>query len=613
MSFLNPFAFAFAAALPVVVVFYLLKRKRVVRQVSSTVLWQKYLADTQASAPFQKLKRHWLLILQLIMLTLAVLALTRPFFSTPTKQGRLIVAIIDASASMQSEDVAPNRFEKARQEALTWVNDLHDNDQMVVLQAAGSTQVKQSPTSNKAALRRALQTCQVTDGPTRLAEALKLAETLTRDQPAAEVHLFSDGAATGLSELENKGLRLSYHRIGVSANNLGITSLDVRPHPEDPARRALYANILNSSTNERSSALELSFNGKLIETRNLTVPPKSTSPQVFAASQAKDGIFTVKLIAKDELLTDNQASIVSLLPQPSRVLLVSKGNRFLEKAIKTAPNVELEIATTYLDSKKNYDVVVLDDVVPASWPSENTLAIHVATTNWFPGWKNLTAPPIVSWKNSHPLLRFVSFDTVQIAESLAVETNSWATPLVESTQAPLIVAGELKRQRIVWLGFDTLQSTWPLRISFPIFIANALDWLNPAASQAGQLFVRAGDAFRYALSQPLTNTTVAVVSPDGQKHPLTPESGAREIMFGDTVKQGVYHAQIGTNDLPFCVNLLDAAESDITPRSEMVFGKYGKVQSTTLQRADLEFWRWLAAFGFAVLMFEWWYYHRRSV
>jgi len=34
-----------------------------------------------------------------------------------------------------------------------------------------------------------------------------------------------------------------------------------------------------------------------------------------------------------------------------------------------------------------------------------------------------------------------------------------------------MVAGELEQRRVVWIGFDTLQSTWPLRISFPIFIA----------------------------------------------------------------------------------------------------------------------------------------------
>src|SRR5215468_413711 len=100
MHFLAPLGLAFAAALPVVIVFYLLKRKRVVRLVSSTLLWQKFLAETQASAPFQRLRKNWLLILQLLLLALAVLALSRPYFATRTKPAELRVVILDTSGSM---------------------------------------------------------------------------------------------------------------------------------------------------------------------------------------------------------------------------------------------------------------------------------------------------------------------------------------------------------------------------------------------------------------------------------------------------------------------------------------------------------------------------------
>ena len=98
MSFLTPLAFAFASTLPVVVLFYLLKRKRVLKLVSSTLLWQKFLAETQASAPFQKLRKNWLLILQIILLVLAVLALSRPFFPTKAKPTATI-AIIKTTGS----------------------------------------------------------------------------------------------------------------------------------------------------------------------------------------------------------------------------------------------------------------------------------------------------------------------------------------------------------------------------------------------------------------------------------------------------------------------------------------------------------------------------------
>ena len=612
MSFLAPAAFLFAASIPVVIVFYLLKRKRVVKLVSSTLLWQKFLAETQASAPFQKLRHNWLLLLQVLMLILAVLALARPYLSGNIAGGRLQVVILDASASMQSTDESPSRFDRARAEALGMVNSMRDNDRMVILQAAANTEVKQSPTSEKAALRRALLACRATDTSTRLNEALKLAETLIQNQQRAEVHLFSDGAVGSLDEFENSGLPLSYHRAGKRSDNLAITTLDVRPNPENPAQRAVFANIVNYSTNARQSSLELRFDDQLVELKELNLGPKETSPQVFIAAQSRDaGVFTVRLTAPDDLAADNQASKVSVLPVPVRVLLVTAGNRFLEKALRASANVELAVANQLGDSTDAFDMVVLDNVTPATWPAGNLLAFHTANPDWFKPEDKLEAPPIVALRSRHPLLRFVTLDNVQISESVGIQTPSWATALVDAPQHPLIIAGELGRQRIVWVGFDVLQSTWPLRISFPIFIANAVDWLNPSTINSSQLTVQAGQPLRILLPQPAAK--VQVQTPDGVVRDWNIHAATGEFVFGDTGRQGVYKVTSGTNEMLFSVNLLDAAESDITPKDEIKLGKYAKATATTLRRANLEIWRWIAAAGLAVLMWEWWYYHRRTV
>ncbi len=614
MHFLAPLAFAFAASIPVVIVFYLLKRKRVVKLVSSTLLWQKFLAETQASAPFQKLRKNWLLILQIILLTLVVFALARPYFATKARPAQLRVVILDASASMQATDETPSRFEKARAEALKWVDSLAGNDQMVVLQAGANTEVKQSATTQKAALRRALQACVCSDGPTRLVPALKMAESLVRDldpKTNPEIHLFSDGAVPELTEFENKALPLIFHRVGKDANNLGITALDARPNPEDARQRAVYASVANFSTNSQQTDVELLLDDRLLETRPITIPAGETSPQVFLAAQPRDGVFTVHLTVKDDLAVDNQASIVSLLPKPVRVLLVSRGNRLLERALRAAPNVELAAATDLTDPATGFDFVVLDDVTPAVWPKGNVLAIHVVNTNWFQGVTRVEAPPIVDWKSAHPLLRYAGFDNVQVMQSLTARTPTWATTLVEAPQAPLIFAGELGRQRIIWIGFDTLESNWPLRVSFPIFIANAVEWLNPANARSGQLLVKSGDPFRLALTEPTTSAQVTV--PGGAAKSLTLDPNASELVFGDTLKQGTYRLRLGTNDTVFCVNLLDAAESNIKPHEVVQLGKYTKVAATTKQRANMELWRSIATLGLLVLLVEWWYYHRRTV
>ena len=104
----------------------------------------------------------------------------------------------------------------------------------------------------------------------------------------------------------------------------------------------------------------------------------------------------------------------------------------------------------------------------------------------------------------------------------AGQPGSW-TPRDE------VSTGELGRQRIVWVGFDVLQSNWPLRISFPIFIANAVEWLDPANARNGQLLVKAGDPFRLALLEPQTDAQVTL--PDGATKALKldPTAKARPV------------------------------------------------------------------------------------
>jgi hypothetical protein len=217
----------------------------------------------------------------------------------------------------------------------------------------------------------------------------------------------------------------------------------------------------------------------------------------------------------------------------------------------------------------------------------------------------------VDWKNTHPLLRFVDFSDVRVAGATSPKVPGWAVSLVEAPQGTLLLAGELGRQRIVWVGFDLLESNWPLKVSFPIFIVNAAEWLNPANAQGGQLLVKVGEAFRLPLPRPADGAQV--VFPDGARKTIPLERDATEVVFGDTARQGVYHLVLGTNDIPFCVNLLDAAESNIRPRDELELGKYTRVEAATTQKASRELWRTVAVLGLAMLMFEWWYYHRRTV
>src|SRR4030067_87252 len=110
MSFLAPAAFALAFLLPIIVAMYLLKLRRKEQVVPSVYLWRRMVRDIEANAPWQRLRRNLLLLLQLLFLLALILALARPFTWKPGAGGQALILILDVSASMAATDMAPTRM-----------------------------------------------------------------------------------------------------------------------------------------------------------------------------------------------------------------------------------------------------------------------------------------------------------------------------------------------------------------------------------------------------------------------------------------------------------------------------------------------------------------------
>ncbi len=83
MEWLTPLTALYAAAVsvPLLLLLYFLKLKRREQIVSSTLLWKRAVQDLQVNAPFQKLRRNILLLLQLLMLLAILLAIAGPILS----------------------------------------------------------------------------------------------------------------------------------------------------------------------------------------------------------------------------------------------------------------------------------------------------------------------------------------------------------------------------------------------------------------------------------------------------------------------------------------------------------------------------------------------------
>src|SRR5205085_3239760 len=102
--FLNIWHAVLAAAIvvPSLLILYFLKLRRREMAVPSTLPWKKAIQDLQVNAPFQKLRRNLLLLLQMLLLLALLLAFSRPVTNYRPPPGQVSVILIDRSASMSA-------------------------------------------------------------------------------------------------------------------------------------------------------------------------------------------------------------------------------------------------------------------------------------------------------------------------------------------------------------------------------------------------------------------------------------------------------------------------------------------------------------------------------
>ena len=613
MHFLLPVAAFFALTIPVVILLYLLKLKRVRTEVSSTILWRRSLEDLMANAPFQRLRRNLLLYLQILILLLLALALMRPFLRWAGLAERNLIVLIDRSGSMQSTDVAPSRLDVAKQHALRLVEDMSRGDRMAVLAFSDHPEVIQSQTDDRMALRRAIAAIMPTDARTQLAASLAIARSLAMASKNAEVYIISDGGVSERDLALNDLPQVAFIGVGERCDNLGIIDLDLREGLGQQRESELFVGLRNFGDQPRRATLRLLLDGKVIDVKDINFDPRAPKSALFRNLTATDGILELRLDATDDLAADNVVQGVLHLKKETNVLLVTQGNFFLRQLLELHPDFRVTaVSPAGYSPDPPHDLVIFDDWSPAELTPGSYLMFHAAPplTGVRATTEPLTNPVIVDWNRLHPLTRYVNFEPVSIQRALHISAPTWSQVLAESADAPMIMFFEDRRVACLTIAFRIQDSDWPLHVSFPVFLSNTVRWLAARSKSDTRLTYRTGETARLTLRQ--GERQVVVETPGSRKEPLQLDE-AGQGLFAATDRTGLYAVRAGNDVVQrFAANLLAESESNTSPTKTLSF--QGRILTSQPERlrTNLELWFWLALAALIVLMLEWIIYCRRS-
>ena len=555
MPFTTPLALLGLLFIPAVVAMYLLKLRRAETIVPSTLLWSRLVADVEANAPWQRLRRSLLLLLQLLIVAVLAMLAARPFLERPAGLARDVVVVIDTSASMAATDVAPNRLEAAKAAALDALRDLPTGGKVSLVSADRSARIVVNETTDLGRVRQALADIEVTSSRGDLGDALELAGKLAARSGDAQILVATDGALATPPTATIQA-RITVLPVGRDRRNQAIVALAVRTAPSAVTRSA-FVSVANLDLEPARRRLEVWGDGALLEVRDVFLDPQARSDVVIDDVPRDVGALELRLVgadpavaaAPDDLAVDDNAWAVIPPDRTRLILVVGPGDAYLETALSYLPNVELFGVTaaeygpaTERRDGRPWDLVIFEGSLPATLPRSAILAIAPATSSPLGQVSGtLRTPGIGSLDADEPILRYVDLATTHIAEAQKLTTPDWARTVIPGPGgAPLLYAGSRAGLPTAVLAFEPRRSDLPLQVAFPILIANLTGELL-GGSTAPTEAVQPGTPVSLAI--PAGATGLSVTRPDGSLVELVPgTSDATSVTFSATDLPGIYVA-----------------------------------------------------------------------
>jgi hypothetical protein len=555
--------------------------------VPSTFLWHRVLRERKRRSDFWR----WLVSLLLALavgLALAA-ALGKPEIEVLSGRTRRIAVVVDDSPTMAASTASgKTRFDRAIEIARGLLTQGSPSSEYLVIDTAGGL-VGTEFGSRRAALE-VLAALRVS---LHEASAFPSADPVLFSAPGTEVFFITDGVM-----VRDFPAGVQVISVFQAVDNVGITAFDLRPVPAEPDRFEAFLELTNHSSKPKAIGLRLDGAGGRAMERAISLAPGQILGETLELDRFPTGPLRALIDApEDGFELDNVAYAYLGSPRKARVLLVSSGNEALEILLSLDPRVSLEVRAPGEPTKAVIpDLYVFDGVAPEKPPAAPALLIRPGRASWLPqpSGRKLQNLSLGRTSREHPLMEHVSLDDV-VVESAALVTRGDYRVVAGSDDEPLILASEAP-VRLAVVTFALEDSNFPFQSSFPVFLSNAVSWLAGTEVVASSLS---------AIAVPVESGVVT--SLEGEGVPAR-SSGGRTSFSPEA--PGLYSVKGSEGRVMVSANLLSPRITAVNASSLEGFAGSGPANPAS-SRGRGELWIGLVLVALALLLIEWWAYHRR--
>ncbi len=593
MQFINFAAIYFSFLAVLILFFYLLKGRKKYSILPTVFLWDEINTEKYDTRPRWRIRLEPLLFIHLLILLLFVMALMQPYLQTEGIYEDRIVLIIDKSASMQAEDVSPDRFNISREKAVDFLDQLARGVEVAIIAASNDPYIVSNYTTEHEDLIKQIKALKVTDTKLNINQTLKLSNSLKSER----MLFFTDGNFTVPDRELLTGLEII--KTGSPVGNIAIIDLGVRKKSPFKDEYHLYIKISNYHDQEREVPLIIKDEESIYISDNLFLKSGETKEKIYELSISERTQLKVELDVEEYLRFDNTAYTVVGRNEELIMLIVGENNYFLSRGMVILPGVRVFVSEEINpDDLNRFDIVVFNQIEP---PDDfEGKAVFINTTP--PGFDNYIQKieteraVITGWKKNHNLFRHIDFRGLIVDNFTVITPPSGVEVLLNSLRGPLI----MKSDNWIMLTFNLERSNFPLQASFPLFLYNTVKWFYPENYVTGYSQIEIGDV--YEISSNIRNDNLQLIKPDQSTKRL--ESN---VITGFK-NQGIYTIVKEDNIYDYlAVNLFSEEESNLTITG---FEMEKETIDETKGERIIPLWYYIILIILFLLLIEWYIYSR---
>lgn len=623
MRFLNPqyLPLLWLALLPVVL--HLFRRQSRTVKVSTLLFFEALTREHQEKAWLRRLKRWLALLLSLLMLGAPIFALARLAASGSQTDAHSIVIALDRSASMGVKDAhGATRLEAARAWLIGQLAGVPDSVPIALVAYDTQPEIVHPKSTNRRALLRALDDVAVRPMEDDAAAGLTAAAQIAALDTPSELWQLTDGPSSLTPPLPEGVTHWQHAFPAPGAINAGLTSLSVQKVPLAHARYQAFVQVaLNARADgPRQAILEPRAGGVPLARRQLELIPGEPQGVVFEVNAAQDQVLEVALqMEGDALAADNHAALRLPAARPLIAAWFSaRPDPFTELALKAlAAEGELEI---FVGKPEQWpppqppDVTIFENWLPPTWPEGlNAIVLDPPGSSGLLHAVRLAQPvprdELRPVDETHPVLFRLSTGRLTLTQTSVLEANAPWFPLWQAGGQTVLMAGEPLGGRVVVLaGAAALSEQLPLTPSFPLLLANSLNWCaekanaarEPQLTAVGEIRPTAGQSVEWREWREGSLSAPELISTSGYTHFALDRLGLWRLADGS-------HEGATALLSPQETNLGQATATDEATASPTPAAASRPLTLTG------ELTRWFIILALAVLLLESWLFHRHSV